>query len=226
MAYLFIGFMKINTSTSNCRVKKLCSVCQKCTLVNNVRSTFSLLLDDVLFPFLLPSCSIPPAFRVISCEAFVVCLTVLPSPLWIQTLVAFGNAPSVITSCGAQPVPQQKEERRPRWRSQSQWLQYPTIRTAQVQEQEEGACQGRKEGWRSVTSPEPPLSTDLFPCPQTDFCKGSYPSAPQTRNSMIWVQTLVGIFLFYPSQRIKHILELCKLHPNYIHSSLISIGNV
>lgn len=101
----------------------------------------------IFFPlFLFPSYPFPSALRVISCEVSEVCLTVLPSPLWIQTLVAFRNAPSVITSCGAQPVPQQRDGRRPKWPFQSQWLQYQTKRMPQEQEQEERACQGRKQG--------------------------------------------------------------------------------
>lgn len=139
------------------------SLCQKCILIDNVWSKF--FLPFCCYLFLFPSCTVPPAPRVISCEVSGVCLTVLPSLVWIQTLVAFGNAPSVITSFGARPVPQQRAGRRPRWHYQSQWLRYQNKRAAQEQEQEERACQGSKEGWRSVTSPEPPSPTDLSPCP-------------------------------------------------------------
>lgn len=119
----------------------------------------------ISFPPLIFFCSVPSAFRVISCEVSVVCLTVLPSPLWIQTPVAFGNVPSVTTSCDAQPVLQQRDEKRQRWHYQSQWLRYQTKRTAQVQEQEERACQGNKEVWGSVTSHEAPSPIDLSPFP-------------------------------------------------------------
>lgn len=136
------------------------SLCQKCTAF--LKSTFPFLIT---FNLLFPSFSVPPALRVISCEASGVFLTVLPSPLWIQTPVAFGNAPLVITSCGAQPVHQQKDGKRPRWRYQSRWPRYQTKRMARAQLQQERVCQGGRQGWRSVSSPEGPSSTGLSPCP-------------------------------------------------------------
>lgn len=117
----------------------------------------------IFFPLLFPTYSVSATLRVISCGASGVCLTVLPSPLSIQTPVAFGNAPSVITSCAAQPVLQLKDGKRPRWHYQSRWLRYQTKR--KVQQQEERVCQGRKEGWRNVSSPEGPSFTGLSPCP-------------------------------------------------------------
>lgn len=137
-------------------------LCQKS--LHHVLNTFPFLYVDFFFHFSFLSCPLAHALRVISCEVSGVCSTDLPSRLWIQTVV-FGNAPSVITSCGAQQVPQQKDGRRPRLRYRSQWLQYQNKRMAQVQEQEVRACQGRKEGWKSVSSPEPLSPIDLSPCP-------------------------------------------------------------
>lgn len=145
--------------------KKWCCVYVISATCFSVAYSISSLLKCFDLTFLISFFSVPPAFRVISCEASVVCLTALPSRLWIQTPVAFGNAPSVITSCGAQPVPLQKDGKRPKWRCQSQWLRYQTKRMAQVQQQEERACPQRKEGWRSVSSPEGPLFTGPSPCP-------------------------------------------------------------
>lgn len=141
MAYIVIVFIRIDTC-----VNILCSLYIRSHWLKTCKAHLLFFLLISFPPVLFPSYPFPSALRVISCEVSEVCLTVLPSPLWIQTLVAFGNAPSVITSCGAQPVPQQRDGRRPKWPFQSQWLQYPTKGMPQEQEQEAWACQERKQG--------------------------------------------------------------------------------
>ena len=148
------------TFAVNINIKVVFSLCSKCILVDKRFYLYVFSASHLFF------WSVPLALRVISCEVSEVCLTARPSLLWIQTQVAFGNAPSVITSCDAQQVPQQRDERRQRWGYQSQWLQFQTKRTAWEQKQEQRACQGRKELWRSVSaSHESPSTTDLSPCP-------------------------------------------------------------
>lgn len=87
---------------------------------------------------------------------------------------------------------------------------------------------GKQGGVEKRYQPRAPLTHRPISMPLDRLLQGQLSLCSQDKEQRdMGADTVIGgYFSFYPSQKIKHVLELCKLHRYYIHFCLISIRNL